>query len=1274
MTVDVIYVSPSISIETFTLTSHLSMKKNLHCRNHRQPRGFALIATISVMVLLVMIAMAMLSLSTIEMRATQNDRAMVEAKANARMALMLALGELQQYAGQDQRVTARAEMFDKSITNGSWIGVWNSSKMPNDLSAEIFTRDKDTGSLLDARNGQSNDIFFKNSLTWLVSGDTTTPGEPLADPAILRAAVADVPEVTVGKVEIHDKSGAQTGSYAWFVDDLSMKANISHDNRKDRPADLAEAGGDEVAPYFAPHGVGNYHDTRLEDLKKEDISKLVTLGTVGVPAANKDLQRELAGDYTHYSVSLLTDSLNGGLKKDLTAYAKSTAATLPTWNSAAGDSYPAVATDYNILETNPNSALNVGRHTTYGPKLGLIKSWMNLDVRGSAGNYSVAPVAPEKTSYDLGPVMTENSALSLMTGGTEISVPNIKLNTTAAVHPVMTLCDNQMKLIYDENVISLPGFPAITDLHKAYFGFFPRVVLWNPYNVTMNTKGYYVQGSYQFQTWMNIPNGGLFVNEEGGADVDCITYFAKAVTQKGKIVESSQAKDFDNPIYRPIFYIEPTALAPGQSIEFTPKNNVDWVVGTKPGDLVLSANGTRDTSFRVEVGLVGESHRNTAAGKKLVGVSNVNYSTIVRNIPSFGNENTYGSAGAVAFHRNWYLYTAEAADQTWSSITTSNAIYQSFILGPDGYRGLAPPYHDAGSTLYSTTQYEDDEPSRNMKAVFGFRWMHFNEKDPILTCFNNQVLHAAPIANFNTRASWNMAGLVNNQTGNDDHNDRGNGYAPFMPASATKAYAEPRMEPLFAGNLTYPFGSLDTFAAAERVVLFDLPKPDYGVPSIGILQHLNFSPFIWHPSYTLGNSYADIRYERDKTSINSPDVFDDASWANLTRSVAARTTFNTELRTQGAISGQLLQYDLAYELNFNMWDRFFMSSNTVKNATSNLGQTWQATLPDSGAWVSPYLQVSKAREGSIAENEGFHRVAEYLSIPGGFNPNSTSVNAWKSFLSSASSAGDRYKGETGGDKLTTFSRSHPAYGDHFDIEDSDALLSEPGYWDGFRRLTDAQLTKLAEKIVEQVRERGPFLSVGDFVNRRLDTGDSGLSGALQAAIDKSGLNANNPDDNDVSHDFGDELVDDYGLSTVGYYKGFYENRADMDQDHELHSKKIGAASPIDYQGLSAAPKSRARNSSGFLQQGDILQALGPRLSTRGDSFVIRVSGESFKNGKVVATAYAEAVVQRTTEPVNKTWDGIEPESKNQPIEYGRKFKIVSFRWLNVNELKSQKKK
>ena len=85
------------------------------------------------MALLVMVALGMLSLSTVEVRSSQNTKAMAEAQANARMALMIAIGELQKQMGPDQRISANADILsvndsgtDVSVANPHWVGVWDS--------------------------------------------------------------------------------------------------------------------------------------------------------------------------------------------------------------------------------------------------------------------------------------------------------------------------------------------------------------------------------------------------------------------------------------------------------------------------------------------------------------------------------------------------------------------------------------------------------------------------------------------------------------------------------------------------------------------------------------------------------------------------------------------------------------------------------------------------------------------------------------------------------------------------------------------------------------------------------------------------------------------------------------------------------------------------------------------------------------------------------------------------------------------------------------------
>ena len=78
----------------------MNAQRNPNCAAHSQ--GFALIATISVMVLLVMVCLAMLSLTTIELRGKSNTIHQQVAQTNARMAAMLAVAELQRKLGADR--------------------------------------------------------------------------------------------------------------------------------------------------------------------------------------------------------------------------------------------------------------------------------------------------------------------------------------------------------------------------------------------------------------------------------------------------------------------------------------------------------------------------------------------------------------------------------------------------------------------------------------------------------------------------------------------------------------------------------------------------------------------------------------------------------------------------------------------------------------------------------------------------------------------------------------------------------------------------------------------------------------------------------------------------------------------------------------------------------------------------------------------------------------------------------------------------------------------
>jgi hypothetical protein len=69
-------------------------------------QGFALVVPLPLMILLTVIAVGLLTLSTISLRASSQGEAAAAARANTRMALMTAIGELQRELGLDSRISA----------------------------------------------------------------------------------------------------------------------------------------------------------------------------------------------------------------------------------------------------------------------------------------------------------------------------------------------------------------------------------------------------------------------------------------------------------------------------------------------------------------------------------------------------------------------------------------------------------------------------------------------------------------------------------------------------------------------------------------------------------------------------------------------------------------------------------------------------------------------------------------------------------------------------------------------------------------------------------------------------------------------------------------------------------------------------------------------------------------------------------------------------------------------------------------------------------------
>ena len=166
--------------------------------------------------------------------------------------------------------------------------------------------------------------------------------------------------------------------------------------------------------------------------------------------------------------------------------------------------------------------------------------------------------------------------------------------------------------------------------------------------------------------------------------------------------------------------------------------------------------------------------------------------------------------------------------------------------------------------------------------------------------------------------------------------------------------------------------------------------------------------------------------------------------------------------------------------------------------------------------------------------------------------------------------------------------------------------------------------------------------MADFVNRRLSEDETSKNGALQAAIDRAGLNA--------------AFTATWPLENGEPLPNYQHIDHIVDPTRMEQTRK---------------PDTTAWGALGFLTQADLLQFIGPALTARSDTFRIRGYGEALdSNGKVTAKAWCEAVVQRTPNYIDGADDSLElPATLTTTNQrFGRRFEIVAFRWLREGEV------
>jgi Tfp pilus assembly protein PilX len=1158
----------------------------------RASGGFALVATLTLMILLTMVAVGLLSLSAISLRQSRTSSAMTVAQNNARLALFLALNELQSQAGPDQRVTAIADMagtatgeavaagaapanqksvndIDKGLTSVQpgtrhWTGVWkNNSTNP---ATEIYT-------------ATPSPVLTK----WLVSGNETrtpssqiTPASPAhavgsnGDPANVTTTAILAGRNTIGTptpetiqryvsaplVPIRVGNDAPTGRYAWWIGDEGLKARInmpksSADTKSYASLSAQRRGWETVA------GFSSYPDSSSP--LHASLSKVVTLDSAellmpGSPGGNPLLQSLFHSASTD-SFGLITDTLAGGTRIDLNAILSSD---LPVTSALPGiANYP--VRNGNLLPANISSLLK-------GPKWETIKEFHDRAGKLTGGKLIVKP-ASSINAASLAPTVTDFRILM----GVKFLAPNpppVGGATTFKVHAC--------------------GKVAIA--------------IANPYPYPLEWKN-----DLEFEVKNQTPpgNGPSRVYPTG---FNCV-FIPR---------DDTEPAVFNKAVFR----IRPASLAPGEARAYTIRTNNRRPTGTGNQRLVVDLETFKSSSpsnFNncVELEVAGdrappftldvrESWQTTLVmlEMRLAGASSG--SEPLRRIERFELDNGY-------FKPNERNFTLANCQQTNNPVPLMLYSFQVSQPGAD-YKSYMPSgysWGQRGSTLRTFADF-------NLQAT----------------------RYSKPITSYNPPPFFMESNDSRAQLPSDPPGgDTGSGFTRNLVS-----------DPL-------PWGRAAN--GSRQSVLFGIPSD---LSSLAQLQHADLTAdevttSIGHqPGNAFGNSYA------------TPFV---------KRSLTRQTRTDYEIiginNRSGANRASRVYFDMSYLLNSALWDNYFLST---------IPPTGQAPVPKSPAIMR--IDSSDATAAAVRDPVA---AASKLMIDGAFNINSTDKNAWKAFLASARHL--KHPADTATSPDAAFPRSL----EQTATSATPPTGSETDSFSGFRRLNNAEIDALATELVKQVRLRGPFLSISHFVNRAIadiNTHPSHTrSGALQFAIDESGLNINHAGNKNVFSKV-DPTIDILNLSEINNCPApdldggdLGDRPADVDPSNpdwaaRSRDNNFGSVASIvaDRAMIKDGPTKREQGYRstgipGWLTQADVLQVIGSSIAARSDTFRVRAYGEALNpDGSVAAKAWCEAVIQRMPEYVDPANAATERGTALTPqnLKHGRTFQISSFRWLSSNEI------
>ncbi len=1076
------------------------MPHPFHAKAGRQ--GSALLLTLLTVSILLVLVLALVVLVRLEVRSVANQQELLQARSTARLGMELALGRLQDLAGPDQRATATADLFQSTAGNLAqatlqrgenkrhWVGVW------------------------DSRGYDEQDATSKPFLGWLVSTPDATQVDQVGD-AAGEAAGADlavlVGEGTVAlatdrvlarKVPLPAANGADA-AFAYWVGDEGVKARFNLRDPYRGSSDAAERqnsfkaaqrlGVERMRPEAGSpslddlglHPFGNSSfDGKVARLLLPDQWPL--LGEGGSPAHEtyERFRRHRFHETTLLSRGVLSDTRNGGLKRDLTLAfemplddfnasefaAAADNAELPVYRPAGLPANEKFAPIFSITDFSPygftpeNSPNDRAQNPQYllppvlrAPPWHLVRNYYRMYRESDA----------DRAAYGLDPrIANRLGGEAVFRGSSMFPTPN-GLNTLRrygqdaavwtyaedygprgsrytvpvpigrplfpSVAPVITRMQTAISLRSRPD-----GSNYVTDLYID-----PIVSLWNPYNVPLTTghrNGQPLQISVSFldfiihmEGYLNNVRVGAYTFSETLDRILDNTASASA-NQYDRFVDETYMVDIDLP--------SGFRMEPGEVILLSGQSGVLPYTRT-------TATGNMDTGIRMKL----------SPG---IGYLPEETGFLVSN--PFAHKLPDGTSGHIPpeMELRFRIRNRDSNSKfRLAGVNRTGSGEEPFFVSLQPGIVLLDTAWSERVRVSDPSMTEEKRPLMNYDAYLKPE----DSPSPV-----NLVSQYNPRAHcFEQGTTFRLqSSAYQSSAGSDIEEDLWYGIGVLA-----SGWGGSWLSTHSGGRGTYWGQSNRSASGKTHVVLYELPTTP--MLSLGSLQHAPLTLMADEPSAAVGNSFAPI-FVRPHEKISRQMLNDDnvlRRYPENGRAPAKRTEWT------------MTRPDWSYLLNETLWDGYFFSSLAPANdADSGIARlhSLQAGLPLPNSGISLLYRPGETPDaladklfapgGSRAvRREAPRLAAENLMVDGAFNIHSTSVEAWRALLSSTRRlALDLAEGGSATLSGTGITRTAFPAGPANDK------------WNGFRDLSDAQIDRLAEEIVKQVRIRGPFLNLADFVN------------------------------------------------------------------------------------------------------------------------------------------------------------------------------------------------